>query len=165
MKKKINIVVAKAYPTIHKRHGEPTHFASKLVNGEKLHTIRGNYDLWAVNAEKMQTGKYVLSVRQWVGTPRRSKQREVYNTEECIGVEHVTMQYSVDTDGLSVTVEDRILSEAEIEQLAKNDGTTVDDFKDWFFAKQRNKQDATFNGVIVHFTPLRYADGSDVLNA
>lgn len=156
MKKKINIVVAKAFPTIHKRHGEPTHFASKLVNGEKLHTIRGNYDLWKVNADKMQTGKYVLSVCQWSGLPRRSKQREIYNTDECIGVEHIAIMYSVDDDRLSVCIEDRYLTTDEIEQLAKNDGTTVEDFKDWFFAKQRHKQDATFNGVIVHFTPLRY---------
>ena len=148
MKRKINIVVSKAYPKVHKRHGEPTHFATKLVNGEKLHTIRNNYDLWAVNAEKIRSGKYVLSVRQWSGVPRRSKQREVYNTEEEIGVEHIAMNYSAD----------------EIELLAKNDGTTVDDFKDWFFWKQRNKEDATFNGVIVHFTPFRYANRSATLN-
>lgn len=156
MKKKINIVVAKAFPTIHKRHGEPTHFASKLVNGEKLHTIRGNYDLWKVNADKMQTGNYVLSVRQWSGVPRRSKQREVYNTDECIGVEEITVQYCVDTDTMTVIVEKHLLSQTEVEQLAANDGMTLDDFKDWFFAKQRHRQDATFNGVIVHFTPLRY---------
>lgn len=156
MKKKINIVVAKAYPTIHKRHGEPTHFALKIVNGEKLHTIRSNYDLWKVNADKMLTGKYVLSVRQWSGIPRRSKQREIYNTDEYIGVERIAMMYSVNDDSLSVYIEDRCLSSDEIVQLAKNDGTTVEDFKDWFFAKQRHKQDATFNGVIVHFTPLRY---------
>lgn len=157
MKKKINIVIAKAYPTIHKRHGEPTNFASKLINGQKLHTIRTNYDLWAVNAEKMRSGNYVLSVRQWSGVPRRSKQREVCNTDETIGVEHITMQYSVESDRLAVTIEDRRLNDSEIEQLAINDGTTVDDFKDWFFAKQRHKEDAVFNGVIVHFTPLRYA--------
>ncbi|MCM1152480.1 MAG: hypothetical protein NC328_02350 [Muribaculum sp.] len=157
MKKKINIVIAKAYPTIHKRHGEPTHFASKLVNGQKLHTIRTNYDLWAVNAEKMQSGNYLLSVRQWSGVPRRSKQREVYNTDEAIGVERITMQYRVDDDSIAVTVEERAMTDSEVEQLAFNDGTTVDDFKDWFFAKQRHKEDAVFNGVIVHFTPHRYA--------
>lgn len=157
MKKKINIVVSKAYPTIHKRRGEPTHFAEKIGNGEKLHTIRHNYDLWAVNADKMKTGNYVLSVRQWSGRPRMSKQHEVFNTDEPIGVEHIAMLYSVDTDSISVSVEDNILSEEQIECLAKNDGTTVDDFKDWFFAKQRHKQDAQFYGVIVHFTPLRYA--------
>lgn len=164
MKSKINIVVSKAYPKVHKRHGEPTHFASKLINGEKLHTIRKNYDIWALNAEKIRTGKYVLSVRQWSGVPRRSKQKEVYNTEEEIGVEHITMKYSADDDGLSVCVEERYLSEYEIELLARNDGTTVDDFKDWFFWKERNKQDATFNGVIVHFTPFRYANRSATLN-
>lgn len=164
MKRKINIVVSKAYPKVHKRHGEQTHFATKLVNGEKLHTIRNNYDLWAVNAEKMKTGNYVLSVRQWSGVPRRSKQCEIYHTDEEIGVEHITMMYSADDDSIAVCVEDRYLSEDEIAQLAKNDGTDVDDFKDWFFCKQRNKQDATFNGVIVHFTPLRYATRCASLN-
>lgn len=163
MKNNINIVLSKAYPTAHKRRGEPTNFATKLINNEKLHTIRNNYDLWAVNAEKMQTGKYVLSVRQWSGIPRRSKQREVYSTEEAIVVERIAMKYSADNDSISVCIENRYLSADEIEQLAKNDGTTVDDFKDWFFAKQRNKKDATYNGVIVHFTNFRYATRSATL--
>lgn len=163
MKKKINIIVAKTFPTTHKRHGEQTHFAAKIVNGDKLHTIRTNYDLWSVNAEKMRTGRYVLSVRQWVGKPRQSKQHEVFNTEEEIGVEYISMRYFANTDGLCVIVENRQLTQSEIEQLVKNDGTNIDDFKDWFFGKQRNKQDATFTGVIVHFTSARYADGSAFL--
>lgn len=157
MKKKINIVVSKAYPKVHKRRGEPTHFATKIINGEKLHTIRNNYDLWALAAEKMRTGNYVLSVRQWSGVPRRSAQREICTFTEAIGVERITMKYSVNDDRLSIFIEDYHLTADEIECLARNDGTTVDDFKDWFFAKQRNKQDATFSGVIVHFTPFRYA--------
>lgn len=159
MRKKINIVVAKAFPKVHRRAGEPTHFASKIVNGEKIHTIRGNYDLWAVNAEKMQSGRYVLSVHQWSGIPYRSKQREIFNTEEHIGVEHVTMRYTDKTDSIEVTIEDRCLSQAEIETLAHNDGTEIEDFKDWFFQKQRKlHEDGTFNGVIVHFTPFRYSE-------
>lgn len=159
MRKKINIVVAKAFPKVHRRAGEPTHFASKIVNGEKIHTIRGNYDLWAVNAEKMQSGRYVLSVHQWSGIPYRSKQREIFNTEEHIGVEHVTMRYIDKTDSIEVTIEDRCLSQAEIETLAQNDGTEIEDFKDWFFQKQRKlHEDGTFNGVIVHFTPFRYSE-------
>ena len=163
MKKKINIIVAKVFPTKHKRHGEPTHFAAKIVNGDKLHTIRTNYDLWAVNAEKMRTGRYVLSVRQWVGKPRQSKQHEVFNTEEEIGVEHISMRYFANADGLRVVVENRQLTQCEIEQLVKNDGTNIDDFKDWFFGKQRHREDATFTGVIVHFTSARYADASALL--
>lgn len=158
MKKKINIVVSKAFPKVHKRGGEPTNFATKLMNGEKLHTIRQNYDLWAVNAEKMQTGRFVLSVRQWTGTPRRSKQRIICNSEEPIGVERIGMRYYAEADRIAVIVEDRTLTEVEIVELAKNDGLTVDDFIDWFFWKPRQRsEDAVFKGVIIHFTPHRYA--------
>lgn len=158
MKKKINIVVSKAFPKVHRRSGEPTHFASKIVNGEKLHTIRQNYDLWAVNAEKMQSGNFILSIRQWTDMPYRSKQRVVCNCEEPIGVEHIGMRYHADNDSIAVVIEDRVLSEDEINKLAKNDGLSdINDFKDWFFWKQRNKEDAVFKGVIIHFTSLRYA--------
>lgn len=155
MKKKINITIAKAFPKVHKRAGEPTHFASLLVNSQKIHTIRANYDLWKLNADKMQTGKYLLSVRMWNGVPYRSKQREVYNTDECVGVEAITLSYSAKKDRVFAEVEGTM---RDTEIIAKNDGMTLDDFKDWFFSKQRNKEDAVFNGVIVHFTPFRYSN-------
>lgn len=157
MRKKINIVVAKAYPKIHKRAGQPTDFAKKIVNNTKLHTIRGNYDLWRVNADKMQSGNYLLSVSQWSSTPRQSKQREIFNTDERIGVERITIAYSVATDTIEVSVEQQALSQSEIVTLAANEGLSLDDFIDWFFAKARHESDKTFSGVIVHFTPLRYA--------
>lgn len=69
MKKKICITLSRVFPQTHSRRGQPTGFSDKLANGTKIHTIRNNYDLWAVNAEKMQTGKYLLSVRQWIDKP------------------------------------------------------------------------------------------------
>ena len=38
-----------------------------------------------------------------------------------------------------------------VEQLAANDGMTLDDFVSWFF-----KTSNTFEGVIIHFTDFRY---------
>ena len=69
MKKKIIITLSRVFPTTHSRRGEPTDFASKLASGVKKHTIRKNYDLWKINAEKMERGKFYLSIRQWSGRP------------------------------------------------------------------------------------------------
>ncbi len=74
MKKKIIITLSKQFPMTLSRRGEPTEFNTKLENGEKIHTIRRNYDLWKVNAEKMERGNFYLSVRQWSGRPYNSKQ-------------------------------------------------------------------------------------------
>lgn len=38
-----------------------------------------------------------------------------------------------------------------VEQLAANDGMTLDDFVSWFF-----KTSDTFEGVVIHFTDFRY---------
>lgn len=51
--KKIVITVSKQFPKTKGRCGEPTRFREKLATGEKIHTIRRNFDLWRVNSEKM----------------------------------------------------------------------------------------------------------------
>lgn len=160
MKKKINITVAKRFPKVHQRAGQPTNFAEKIMLGEKLHTIRKNYDLWAVNAEKMQTGRFVLSVRQWIEEPYKSKQREVFNTDAFVSVERITIQYHAQSDSIAVCIEDKTLDASEVATLIENDGLTEEDFKDWFFCKQRHNEDTTFEGVIVHFTSFRYSNAA-----
>ena len=74
-RKKILITLSRVFPQTHSRRGQPTGFSDKLAAGIKIHTIRKNYDLWAVNAEKMNRGGFSLSVRQWIDKPYRSKQR------------------------------------------------------------------------------------------
>lgn len=154
MKKRICITLSRVFPQTHSRRGQPTGFSDKLANGTKIHTIRNNYDLWAVNAEKMQTGKYLLSVRQWIDKPYRSKQREINRIDTPIGVEKVRIAYNAERDEIIAHVKGQFVCAT---QLASNDGMSLNDFKDWFAGDKRHKEDCIFNGVVIHFTSFRYA--------
>lgn len=71
------LTLAKRFPATHPKKGTPTHFFTKILQEEKLHTIRGNYDLWKRRIDKINAGKAVLSIREWTGIPYRSPQREL----------------------------------------------------------------------------------------
>ena len=43
-------------------------------------------------------------------------------------------------------------------QLARNDGMTLEEFKDWFFGQGLDR--TVFSGVIIHFTDFRYNTGN-----
>lgn len=128
----------------HPKAGESTEFVEKVERKEKIHTIRKNYEYWRKRFEKINNGKAYLSLRTWTGTPYKSKQKEflkLYNTDG-IGIE------KLETLPFGNHVEETVWIE-EVE-LAKNDGLTYKDFKDWF----NNPQDEPYG--IIHFTNFRY---------
>lgn len=155
MKKKIIITLSRVFPTRHRRRGELTEFAGKLSSGAKKHTIRGNYDLWKVNAEKMERGEFYLSIRQWSGKPYNSPQVEIAQRHNPIGVQPIELYYHADNDTITANIDGRELVDADCYTLAKNDGLSVQDFKEWFFGKDP-KEDKVFKGCIIHFTNFRY---------
>lgn len=155
MKKKIVITLSRVFPVTHSRHGEPTGFAEKLASGEKKHTIRRNYDLWKVNAKKMGRGGYALSIRQWSGRPYNSPQVEVLEVNKHFGVQPIEIYYHADNDTITAKIDGREWLDADCYEIAKNDGLSVQDFKEWFFGRQP-KEDKVFQGVIVQFTDFRY---------
>ena len=155
MKEKIIITISRVFPVTHSRRGEPTNFAERLHLGDKIHTIRSNYDLWKLNAEKMERGKYYLSVRQWSGRPYNSPQVEIAQRHNPIGVQPVELYYHADNDTVRAKIDGREFYDADCYTLAKNDGLSVQDFKEWFFGKDP-KGDKVFKGVIIHFTDFRY---------
>lgn len=155
MKKKIIITLSRVFPVTHSRRGEPTGFASKLASGEKKHTIRRNYDLWKVNAEKMERGKFYLSIRQWSGKPYNSPQVEIAQRHNPICVQPIELYYHADNDTITAKIDGREWLDADCYTLAKNDGLSVQDFKEWFFGKVP-KEDKVFKGGIIHFTDFRY---------
>lgn len=156
-KKKICITLSRVFPATLPRAGELTEFETKLKAGKKIHTIRRNFDLWAVNAEKMQRGDFYLSVRQWSGKPYRSKQREIHTIDKPIGVQRIQISYHHDFHANKPYLTARIIggNDIDVVELAKNDGLSLSDFADWFFGKEP-QGDMTFNGVIIHFTDFRY---------
>ena len=155
MKKKIIITLSRLFPRTHSRRGEPTNFAELLHMEEKIHTIRKNYDLWKLNAEKMEGGKYFLSIRQWSGRPYKSPQVEIAQRNQPIGVQPIEIRYHAVNDTVTAKIDGREWYDADCATIAKNDGLSVQDFKEWFFGKDP-KEDKVFEGVIIHFTNFRY---------
>ena len=149
IKKKVILTLCKSFPATHSRAGEPTGFGEKIKTGGKIHTVRFNNQdksgrsfLWDKREKDINSGRKYLSVRQWSQRPYHSEQEEL-GTYDKIGLQHIKIVPGntplVFVDGKKVPVED----------VAKNDGLSVDDFLDWF-------GDKPFSGVIVHFTNFRY---------
>ncbi len=148
------ITLSQNFPAMHKQAGKPTNFKEKFLRGEKIHTIRANYPLWEKRIKEVQDGRAVLSVRQWTGKPYRSKQVEIttLTAEDEIGVQAARIVAGI---YLKIIFDDNFehyfVSEEERTLLAKNDGLSLEDWKEWF-----RSYDITNPLAIIHFTKFRY---------
>ncbi|HOY18152.1 MAG TPA: hypothetical protein PLC89_12680 [Haliscomenobacter sp.] len=143
------ITVSKFFPGFHPRKGEETGFVEKILSGEKIHTIRGNLELWQKRIAEVQEGKAVLSLRYWSGKPYRSPQVEFKQLTSADGVGIQDLKF---LDGKPYTpfVEYRV---QDMVELPAKDGLAYDDFESWFSNKQYNLLEAF---AIIHFTNYRY---------
>lgn len=140
------------YPKIGIVVPKPTGFKKKLLSGEKKHTIRQNYKFWKKRIDEINNGKAILSIRQWTGLPYRSEQVEIkrFGKGE-VGYERITM--TGEAYDIAINTGDGtwcFLSNRRILTLIKNDGVPVDIFRKFF-------KDSLLDGIIIHFTKLRYA--------
>lgn len=150
------LTVSEKFPKTHPKSGEPTNFPMSIKHYDKIHTIRGNYDLWAKRFEKINAGEAVLSVRVWEGKPYNSKQREIfrYDYRRKIGIEKLNMDtFDVGRDDnndvyLNFEVGKTMVS---ADLLAKNDGLSYEDFENWFKGYDFSRPMA-----VIHFTDFRY---------
>ena len=149
--KTIVLMLSKTFPRKHISFGKETDFRTKMEKKQKIHTIRGNYELWKHNIEKIQNGKFYLSVRQWADKPYRSKQVEVMEFKN-VGYERISMQYNRETGILKAEINGKNFD--NVRELAAHDGLEWDEFIDWFFGQGTGR--TSFNGVIIHFTDFRY---------
>lgn len=158
------ITFNRQFPPSHKRSGEETNFVEKIMFGGKIHTIRNSYMVWEDRFKKIYKGEACLSLRYWSGKPYRSKQIEFLRLTKDNGIcvqpiiiadygdyfvakpfnegERITNAHLMN---ISKSDEDLYL----LNQIAKNDGLSLDDFKKWF-------KDRQFIGVIIHLTNFRY---------
>lgn len=166
------LIVSTDYPKTHKLAGEKTHFPEKILNNEfiyplsdaitewdlsgfepKLHTIRANFLLWEKRIWEVHLGKAELSIRIWSGKPYNSKQIEICRLthRNRIGVQKIEFSAS----GLMgmIKIDDGFPENGSysISELAKNDGLSLEDFKEWF-----KNYDLSEPLVIIHFTSFRY---------
>jgi len=148
LKKMITYVltVSQKFPTTHKKSGKSTGFPLAIKHYDKIHTIRGNYDLWAKRFEKINAGMAILSVRIWEGKPYASKQLEIfkYNYTHKIGIEKLEDP----TNFVFAPIEGKQIN---WDLVAKNDGLSFEDFCEWFKVRSNSPM------AIIHFTDFRYS--------
>lgn len=146
------LILAREFPKYHQMAGIPTGFRRKLLFNEKIHTIRANYELWKHRIEEIQNGNAVLSVRQWRDKAYASKQEEiaVFNATNLIGIQKLTFQK--DNFGfVSLNHFDIDGHFPDPESVAKNDGLSLSDWKDWF-----NHYTLSEPMAVIHFSDFRY---------
>ena len=137
------LTVSKVFPSYHPRKGQDTHFLEKLCTEEKKHTIRANYERWKKRIEDVNNGTARLSVRQWSGKPYNSKQEEIFEfLGDSVGIQRLGCDEGWYLSGYETGI--------PIEELAFNDGLTLEDFIDWF------KKYPSEPMAIIHFTDFRY---------
>ena len=152
------ITLSRHFLANHKRAGEETHFKEKFLLGQgltdydtpsmaKIHTIRANYPLWEKRIKEVQDGHAVLSIRQWIGKPYRSKQVEIARLTADNGVGVQKLEFYNNTLGLCHI---GIVYQRKYE-LAHNDGLSFEDWKEWF-----KGYDLSEPMAIIHFTKFRY---------
>jgi len=175
------LTVSRVFPTTHKMKGKETYFKDKieLALGKfergcviehdtktliefwpKLHTIRSSYELWAKRIKQVQDGKAILSIRYWSGKPYDSKQVEICQLDKSSGCGVQKLGFGYGTEGSfysqPLIIDDPYLYEKNgkkiyVDSLAKNDGLSLEDFKEWFKGYDLSKPMA-----IIHFTKFRY---------
>lgn len=173
------LTLSKVFPSTHAHAGQLTDFKTAFNNarlcakcqekpkgmcmGEcivgyiKRHTIRANYDLWKKRFEQITAGEACLSVRQWTGSPYRTKQREIarLTKEDGIGIQKLRIkpfqQHLNSEVYLQPFIYDDTTRPVNMERLANNDGLSLEDWRRWF----RN-YDLSKPLAIIHFTKFRY---------
>lgn len=165
--KTIVLMVSKVFPAYHPRKGECTDFKNLIAVGVKLHTIRGNYDLWKERVKQVEQQEAIISLRQWECVPYNSKQIEFDTlvSSDDIGVQKLTIvdhgnfwyMRIDDPDGTPKIHSDCIDNGGYkhdmhfFKNLSANDGLGIVDFKNWFKPYDLSKPMA-----IIHFSGFRY---------
>ena len=150
--KTYNIMLSRVFPTTHPKALQETDFKPKVMaalNGmpcyrKKLHTIRANYELWKKRFEEVERGYAVINLRQWIGSPYRSK---TLTSKDGIGIQKLTFYTS---RIVYPTIDDNY--QPTILEISSNDGLSKDDWIDWF-----RGYDLSQPMAIIHFTDFRYA--------
>jgi len=107
----------------------------------KIHTVRGNYQLWKKRFVEINNDKAQISIRYWSGNPYNSKQITICNLTKADGIGLQKLRW--DDDGLKIDN-----NPVNIGDVAKNDGLAKGDLYDFL---QYDKDMA-----LIHFSKFRY---------
>jgi hypothetical protein len=148
------LIISETFPGQHWKQGKATHFQKSMEVGTKIHTLRKNPSYWFPRIEQVKRGEAVLSVRKWNGTPYKTKQTELFRFDyrDHLGFELIQFENIQDQQA-------KINNVKKVDcfnDLAANDGLSLYDFQQWFTGTPPGEVMA-----IIHFTPFRYAPGSE----
>lgn len=137
-------------------------FKDLILLGQKIHTIR---------EDKNRRWKPGMSIQHWMGNPRNVlKNPHQFASGECKAVQDFYVQSNrLDFRGYRIEPqvevwigefspkgaiydEGRWITYDEVKELAKNDGLTLDEFREWFVPDNKPR----FTGRIIHFTDKTY---------
>lgn len=147
------LTVSRFFPKSHTRAGQHTLFVEKIkeavmpisdepIIGQKIHTIRANYELWEKRAKQINDGKAILSIRYWSGKPYNSKQVEFCQLTK-IGLQKLADP----SNFVWATIDGK---KCDWLDVAENDGLSFDDFCDWFKVRQTEPM------AVIQFTDFKY---------
>lgn len=137
------LMLSKKFVGNHPKKGQDTNFIQNIANGFKIHTIRLNCELWKKRIDEVNQGKAVISLRQWIDKPYRSKQEAIkIITKGLVGYEVMNLS--------------KLSTEEELTHIAGNDGLSKEDFIAWFGGMDEVMKDKEV--VVIHFTDFRYSD-------
>lgn len=140
------ITVSRNFPSYHPKKGTPTNFIEKIFAGEKIHTVRDNYDLWKKRIDEVNAGRAVLSLRYWTAKPYNSPQKEFAQIDKDTPLSVQACMVFKTAIGVDTTKAPK----TDSVQFAANDGLSLEDFKAWFKKPSDDLQ------AIIHFTGFRY---------
>jgi hypothetical protein len=167
---KVIVVLGKKFPPKHLKAGLETYFSLRVKCGQilndginagcwfpycgmcklcyergKIHTCQSNYEYWAKKINRLKEVGGMLSVRQWGKVPFRLKQEVIVD----ISAEYVGIQRAMFTEDMKgVYIDDNFVL---TEELADNDGLSLEDFLAWF-----KDHDPSRPLAVIHFTKFRY---------
>jgi hypothetical protein len=128
------------FPSYHFMAGKPTNFVDKILNGEKIHTIRAG--------ERWKDGD-MMDFRNWANKPYRSRQIQ-FKEPAPIKPQPIILSSRSGDLMIKINGEDR---QDVMRHLAAKDGLHLLEFYYWF---AKNKKDFEFKGQILHWTDFKY---------
>lgn len=165
----MNVILSKVFFPEHPKAGEETHFKESVINGTKKHSCRGNFHYWRKQMQNAQKAGRDVSIRRWEGKPYRSKQETILDVpaNKC-DVQTVSITVNSHNprlplspkailwDGLAFTGWLEGKEEIDLNEVAKNDGLTPEDFAAFIFPVFKQRQSRYLTFAIIHFTTFRY---------
>lgn len=151
------LFLQKKFPAAHHRSGQLTDFSYYVFKGEKIHSLQGDYKLWSRRLREINAGKAVLSVREWKDKSNTGEPVELFSLskEQLPGCQLLNITLFPDGNGETLLTEvDGKPLKCPLQQIAINEGLSLDDFKAWL--KLSGKKSKSVEKVIIHFTPHRY---------